>query len=150
MGGGQEPTATAVNIIIVCSLVAAPFSVGAVVAPALALFMLGMLVAEFLLLCTVTPVNAAFLSCVPDDLRSHSVAMATLAIHLLGDMWSPYIYGAISDATGSQTNSLYFLTGWLGWTLLFWGLAALYEHRKQAPPPPRQLSVSVYAQIEAE
>ena len=133
-----------------CSLIAAPFSVGAVIAPTLPLFMLGMMVAEFLLLCTVTPVNAAFLSCVADDIRSHSMAMATLAIHLLGDMWSPYIYGAISDATGSQTNSLYFLTAWLGWTLIFWGIAAVYENRKQPLPPPRQLSVSVYSQIESE
>ena len=108
-----------------------------------------MMGAEFLLLCTVTPVNAAFLSCVTDDIRGHSMAMATLAIHLLGDMWSPYIYGAISDATGSQTNSLYFLTGWLGWTLLFWGLAAGYENRKRTPSGPR-VTVSVYSQIESE
>jgi len=130
-------------------VIAAPFSVGAVVAPQLYLFMLGMMVAEFLLLCTVTPVNAAFLSCVADDIRSHSMAMATLAIHLLGDMWSPYIYGAIADATGSQIYALYFLTGWLGWTLLFWGLAAIYENRRSRAPSPR-LAVSVYSEIQPE
>ncbi len=57
--------------------------------------------------------------------------MATLAIHLLGDMWSPYVYGAITDATGSQQPALLFMACWTGWILLFWTLGAVFIRRQR-------------------
>jgi len=56
--------------------------------------------------------------------------MSTMAIHIFGDMWSPYVYGSISDATGSHQYALLFMAAWLGWVLLFWTIGAVLIHRQ--------------------
>jgi len=107
-----------------------PFAFVAVFMQTVATFLVFMLLAEFFMLFTVTPVNTVFLSCVEPDLRGHSVAVATLMIHLLGDLSSPYVFGAISDATGNQRYSLFFMSCWLIWTVIFWGAASVVIKRK--------------------
>ena len=121
----KDPRLIGVYMSFIFSTVALPFAFIAVFMDQMSLFLVFMLIAEFLMLFTVTPVNAVFLNCVPPELRSHSVAIATLSIHLLGDLSSPYIFGAISDKTGNQRYSLFFLSCWAIWTCLFWGFASL-------------------------
>lgn len=119
-----------VYMAFIFTILSLPFAFVAVFMQTVVTFLVFMLLAEFFMLFTVTPVNAVFLSCVEADLRGHSVGVATLMIHLLGDLSSPYIFGAISDATGNQRYSLFFMSAWLIWTVIFWGAACLFIRRK--------------------
>ena len=56
-------------------------------------FYLGMVLGEFLLFSTTSPVNGVFLWCVPPSQRSMSVACMNILIHLLGDVFSPALAG---------------------------------------------------------
>ena len=58
-----------------------------------------MVVAEVLLFVSTGPVNSAIVNAVPPGRRASAVALSIFAIHLLGDVPSPPILGAISDAT---------------------------------------------------
>eukprot|EP00003_Mantamonas_plastica_P026731 TRINITY_DN5564_c0_g1_i4.p1 TRINITY_DN5564_c0_g1~~TRINITY_DN5564_c0_g1_i4.p1 ORF type:complete len:330 (-),score=82.53 TRINITY_DN5564_c0_g1_i4:304-1293(-) len=78
---------------------------------------------QLLLFCTTGPINSALLSSVPPDLRSLAMAISIFCIHALGDMPSPILVGAISDATGSLYGGMYFLTVWLIWPMAMWFLA---------------------------
>lgn len=70
------------------------------------------------------------------------MAIMTLFIHLLGDMWSPYIFGAISESVEQKYDdevrgleaALLFLSSWGLWTLLFWGGAWYVIRRRRNGP----------------
>ena len=51
--------------------------------------------------CSNAPVSTVIVNCVPLSIRSRTVGLSILLIHLLGDASSPFIIGAISDSTGS-------------------------------------------------
>jgi MFS transporter, Spinster family, sphingosine-1-phosphate transporter len=53
--------------------------------------------AEFALFLSTSPINVVILQGVPEHLRASAMAVSIFAIHLLGDMLSPPIIGAISD-----------------------------------------------------
>jgi len=133
---GKDPRLVSVYMAFIFTTVSLPFIFGAVFVQELAAFLVLMLIGEFFMLFTVTPVNAVFLSCVDSTLRGHSVGTATLMIHLLGDLSSPWAFGAISDATGEQQKALFFMACWLIWTSLFWFLASIFIRnrvRKEIP-----------------
>jgi len=105
-----------------------PFGFVSIFMSQFVLFLVLMVTCEFLMLCTVTSVNSVFLNCVKDEMRGHSMAVANLMIHVLGDLWSPYVFGAISDKT-SQKYALFFICCWLMWTVLTWLLAFIFVRR---------------------
>jgi MFS family permease len=53
--------------------------------------------AEFALFLSTSPINVVILQAVPEHLRASAMAVSIFAIHLLGDMISPPLIGAISD-----------------------------------------------------
>ncbi len=81
------------------TLAAAPVALLAFVAPSRAVYMPAIVVAELLLFASTGPINSAIVNLVAPTERATAVALSILAIHLLGDVPSPPLIGAISDAT---------------------------------------------------
>ena len=88
----------------VCSigmLVAAPLSAIAFLMPSPWLFFGFAFVAEIGLFLSTSPVNAIGLRAVPPEMRASAMAAMIFAIHLLGDLWSPFLLGVLNDWLGS-------------------------------------------------
>jgi len=89
------------------------------------------LLAEISFFAYMAPVNTAMLNCMPVHLRARSGAMSILLSHVLGDVISPPIVGAISDSTGSLRAGMQLC--WIMTVLagLAWGLGSVF-----LPPLP--------------
>jgi hypothetical protein len=86
----------------VAMLVAIPLMIAAVYATGL--FMLpAIFLAVFTLLLNTGPSNTALVNSVAPGIRSTAIAVNTFVIHALGDAFSPYMIGWISDRTSLQT-----------------------------------------------
>jgi MFS family permease len=85
------------------ALGAAPAAAVAFFAPGRVLPMVGIGVAELLIFASTGPVNSVIVNVVDPGDRATAVAFSILAIHLFGDVPSPPLMGAISDATNLQT-----------------------------------------------
>ncbi len=81
------------------ALAAAPAAAVAFVAPQKPLYMAGIVLTELLLFASTGPINSAILNFVAPGERATAVALSILGIHLLGDVPSPPLIGAISDAS---------------------------------------------------
>jgi hypothetical protein len=68
--------------------------------------MTGIVVTELLLFASTGPINSAIVNLVEPGERATALALSILAIHLLGDVPSPPLIGAISDRTSLQTAFL--------------------------------------------
>jgi hypothetical protein len=58
-----------------------------------------MVAAQLLLFLSTGPINAAIINLVPATERATAIALSVFTIHVLGDVPSPFIIGAISDAS---------------------------------------------------
>jgi hypothetical protein len=58
-----------------------------------------MVAAQLCLFLSTGPINAAIVNLVVATERATAIALGVFAIHLLGDVLSPFIIGAISDAS---------------------------------------------------
>ena len=58
-----------------------------------------MVIAQFLIFLSTGPINAVIVNLASPLERASAIALSVFAIHLLGDVISPPIIGAISDAT---------------------------------------------------
>ncbi len=83
----------------ITTLLAVPAAFVALVSPKPALFYTATVVAELLMFASTGPVNSAIVNVVNPAKRATAVAMSIFFIHLLGDVPSPPLIGAISDAT---------------------------------------------------
>ena len=64
-------------------------------------WMIGCLfVAEALMLANTGPTSAVIANVVDPNLRATAYAVSNLAVHFLGDVWSPWIMGHVSDYCG--------------------------------------------------
>ena len=88
------------------ALAAAPAALIAFVVPHRAIYFSAIVVAELLLFASTGPVNSAIVNLVAPTERATAVALSILAIHLLGDVPSPPLIGAISDRTSLGTAFL--------------------------------------------
>jgi MFS family permease len=61
------------------------------------LYLAALVLAQLMLFASTGPVNAAIVAEVPPAERASAVALSILAIHLLGDVPSPWLIGFISD-----------------------------------------------------
>ena len=55
----------------------------------------------FLIFLPTGPINTLILETVPVSMRAAAMAASIVAIHALGDLWSPKIVGLLSDRLGS-------------------------------------------------
>lgn len=83
----------------VATLLAAPVALVALVAPSPPVYWTTLVLAELLLFSSTGPINSAIVNLVAPEMRATAVAVSILAIHVLGDVPSPTILGAISDAS---------------------------------------------------
>ncbi|HET7451519.1 MAG TPA: MFS transporter [Thermoanaerobaculia bacterium] len=81
------------------TLAAAPIALVAFTSSSKPVYLAAIVVSETLLFMSTGPVNSAIVNAVPADRRASAVALSTFAIHLFGDVPSPPLLGAISDAT---------------------------------------------------
>jgi MFS family permease len=79
-------------------LLAAPFVWAALTTAAPIALAVYMVIAQFLIFLSTGPINAAIVNMVSPLERASAIALSVFAIHLLGDVISPPIIGAISDA----------------------------------------------------
>jgi len=83
----------------VATLAAAPLVLVGLTSPVPRLYWSAIVVAEVLLFASTGPINSAIVNAVAPEIRATAVAASILAIHVLGDVPSPTIIGAISDRT---------------------------------------------------
>ena len=83
----------------VATLAAVPFAVLALVSPAPAIYWAAIALAELLLFASTGPINSAIVNAVAPEIRATAVAVSIFGIHVLGDVPSPVLLGALSDAT---------------------------------------------------
>jgi MFS family permease len=81
----------------ISALAAAPAALAAFTVWRPGLYLLALVVAQLLLFASTGPVNAAILAEVPPAERASAMAVSILAIHLLGDVPSPWLIGLVSD-----------------------------------------------------
>jgi MFS transporter, Spinster family, sphingosine-1-phosphate transporter len=88
------------------TLAAAPAALAAFGSSNRSVYMTGIVVTELLLFASTGPINSAIVNVVAPGQRATALALSILGIHLLGDVPSPPLIGAISDATSLGTAFL--------------------------------------------
>jgi MFS family permease len=88
------------------TLAAAPVALVAFLSPTRSIYMVAIVLTELLLFASTGPINSAIVNAVAPLERSTAVALSILCIHLLGDVPSPPLIGALSDATSLGTAFL--------------------------------------------
>ena len=96
---GRYSKAAFLWLCAVSTLLAAPFVWVALTTASSPLYLASMIVAQFLLFLSTGPVNAAIVNLVSPFERATAVALSVFSIHMLGDAISPFLIGAISDAS---------------------------------------------------
>jgi MFS transporter, Spinster family, sphingosine-1-phosphate transporter len=88
----------------------------------------GIAVAGFLLLLNTAPLNAAVINSVGAHIRATAIAVNLFAIHFLGDAFSPWLIGKVSDQSSLQSGFISTVVATaLSSAILFYGM-------KFAPP----------------
>ena len=88
------------------TVLAAPAALIGFTAKSNAISMAGIVATELFLFASTGPINSAIVNLVEPGERATALALSILAIHLLGDVPSPPLIGAISDRTSLQTAFL--------------------------------------------
>lgn len=88
------------------TLAAAPAALVAFLARDRSVYMPAIVVTELLMFASTGPINSAIVNFVSPTERATAVALSILGIHLLGDVPSPPLIGALSDATSLGTAFL--------------------------------------------
>ncbi|HEX4627555.1 MAG TPA: MFS transporter, partial [Gemmatimonadales bacterium] len=83
----------------IATLAAAPVALLALSSPRPVVYWSGIVVAEVLLFSSTGPINSAIVNVVAPEIRATAVAVSIFTIHVLGDVPSPAVLGAISDAS---------------------------------------------------
>ena len=87
-------------------LLAAPCALVALLADAPTVYLPAMFLAECGVFLNTGPCNAILVNVVPPAMRSTAFAINIFLIHVLGDIWSPIVIGAVADATGNLTAGM--------------------------------------------
>jgi MFS family permease len=86
----------------IATLIATPIAALCFASPTAPLFFGLAFVCELSLFVTTSPSNAMILRSVPPFVRASAMALSIFAIHLLGDLWSPPLIGALADVAPMQ------------------------------------------------
>jgi MFS family permease len=81
----------------VATLIAAPFAWAALATGSSGLYLASMVVAQLFLFVSTGPVNAAIINLASPTERATAIAVSIFTIHILGDVVSPPLIGALSD-----------------------------------------------------
>lgn len=113
----------------IATLAAVPCVTLAVTSPSPAVFWTANVFAITLMMLSTGPINTVIVNVVPPDLRATAVAGSIFAIHILGDVPSPTILGAWSDAR-SLGEAMLLMPVVVAIAGLIWTYAA-WEGRRQ-------------------
>jgi MFS family permease len=94
------------KVCAVSSVLAAPFAALCLVMRTPVSFFVAAALCELFLFLSVAPINAAVMGSVPAWVRASAMAVSIFAIHLLGDLISPPLIGAIADAGGGGGDGI--------------------------------------------
>ncbi len=83
----------------IATLLAVPFAVLALGADSPMIYFPALVVAQLLLFASTGPINSAIVNAVPAQQRASAVALSIFTIHVLGDVISPPLIGAIADVS---------------------------------------------------
>ena len=86
----------------VATLIAAPFAWAALATGSSTLYLAAMVAAQLFLFVSTGPVNAAIINLASPAERATAIAVSIFTIHVLGDVLSPPLIGALSDAASLQ------------------------------------------------
>jgi len=115
------------------TLLAVPFAVLALTAPLPRIYYPAVVVAELLLFMSTGPINAAIVNIVSPLERASAIALSMLAIHLLGDVPSPWLIGRLSDAR-SLGEAVLIVPAAIAVSGLVWFVAATVGQRSDPRP----------------
>ena len=104
------------------------FTFPAILASNIYVFLLFFAVGTLLLFSITAPVNIAVMYAVPTALRSQAMAVSTGLAHLIGDFPSPFVIGAMIDATTYRTAMLV-TSAVLVLPAVLWGLAGFHARK---------------------
>jgi MFS family permease len=96
---GDDRARANLRLCAVTMIIGLPFSVACLVAGSPLGFFVGIAISNFALFLSTAPINVVILQGVPAGLRASAMALSIFAIHLFGDLVSPPLVGAISDAS---------------------------------------------------
>jgi MFS transporter, Spinster family, sphingosine-1-phosphate transporter len=105
------------------TVLAVPVVYLALAASSPSVFYPALIAAELLLFMSTGPINTAIVNLVSPAERASAVALSILAIHLLGDVLSPAIIGALSDLS-SLGNAVMIVPGAVAVGAVLWLVAA--------------------------
>lgn len=91
-----------IRVCAIASILGAPFALACLLAPTALGFFVMIFFCEAALFLSTSPINAALLGSVPTHLRTSAMAVSIFAIHLLGDLWSPPLVGAVARQSTMQ------------------------------------------------
>jgi MFS family permease len=118
----------------VTTLVAAPLVWEALTAASYSVYLVCMVAAQLCMFLSTGPINAAIINLVPAAERSTAIALSVFFIHVLGDVISPPLIGAISDASSlEQAVKVVPLAVAIGG--IVWVFAARQQGRQPDPAP---------------
>src|SRR5919204_115182 len=83
----------------IATLVAAPLTLAALAASQPSVYWPAIVAAELCLFASTGPINSTIVNIVSPHMRATAMATCIFAIHILGDVPSPSLVGAISDAS---------------------------------------------------
>jgi sugar phosphate permease len=86
----------------VATLVAVPFTWAALTTASPAMYVTAMVAAQLCLFISTGPINAAILNLTSPVERASAIAVSIFTIHILGDVLSPPLIGAVSDVASLQ------------------------------------------------
>jgi MFS family permease len=108
----------------IATLVAAPLTLVALAVGRPSVYWTAIVAAELCLFASTGPINSAIVNVVAPEIRATAVALSIFTIHLLGDVPSPSLVGAVSDARTLGEAVLIIpvavLAGGMIWTYAAW------------------------------
>ena len=116
----------------IATLIAAPCVWFALTTTSHAAYVTWMVAAQLCMFLSTGPVNAAIINLVSATERATAIALSVFAIHVLGDVPSPFLIGALSDASSLQAAvKIVPIAVFIGGCIWIW--AARAQAQAQAP-----------------
>ncbi len=118
----------------IATLIAAPCVWMALTTPSHTEYLIWMVAAQLCMFLSTGPINAAMINLVSATERATAIALSVFAIHVLGDVPSPFLIGALSDASSlGQAVKIVPIAVLIAGCL--WILAARAQSQSESPVP---------------
>jgi MFS family permease len=118
----------------IATLIAAPCVWFALTTTSHTAYVTWMVAAQLCMFLSTGPVNAAIINLVSATERATAIALSVFAIHVLGDVPSPFLIGALSDASSLESAvKIVPIAVFIGGCIWIWAARAQAQAQAQAP-----------------